>query len=385
MILWKMIFKNAFRHKLRTALTILAVAIAVLAFGLLRTVISTWYASVEASSATRLITRNAVSLIFPLPLSYYNKIRQVDHVETVSYGSWFGGIYITEENFFANFAVDAETYLDLHPEFVIPGDQREGFLRDRRGFIAGRQLAERFGWEIGDIITLQGTIYPGNWEFQLQAVYRGRDESVDENQFFFHWEYLNETLEETDPAMADQVGFYLVGVTDPDLAAQVAEEIDAMFENSPAVTITETEESFLLGFISMTEAIIQVIRLVSFVVIAIILAVVANTMAMTTRERTGEYAVLKTLGYSGTQITILIMGEALVISLCGALVGIVLTYPAASGFRQALKAFFPTFNVEPATILLDLGIGMFVGIIASLVPARQAVRIRIAEGLRRIG
>ena len=385
MILWKMIFKNAFRRKLRTALTILAVAIAVLSFGLLRTVISTWYASAEASSATRLITRNAVSLIFPLPLSYYNKIRQVDHVDTVSYGGWFGGIYITEENFFANFAVEAETYLKLHPEYVIPEDQREDFLRDRRGFIAGRQLAERFGWEIGDIITLQGTIYPGNWEFQLQAVYRGRDESVDESQFFFHWDYLNETLEETDPNMADQVGFYLVGVTDPDLAAQVAEEIDAMFENSPAVTITETEESFLLGFISMTEAIIQVIRLVSFVVIAIILAVVANTMAMTTRERTGEYAVLKTLGYSGTQITLLIMGEALVISLCGALVGIVLTYPAASGFRQALKAFFPTFNVEPATILLDLGIGMFMGIIASLVPARQAVRIGIAEGLRRIG
>ena len=385
MILWKMIFKNAFRRKLRTALTILAVAIAVLSFGLLRTVISTWYASAEASSATRLITRNAVSLIFPLPLSYYNKIRQVDHVDTVSYGGWFGGIYITEENFFANFAVEAETYLKLHPEYVIPEDQREDFLRDRRGFIAGRQLAERFGWEIGDIITLQGTIYPGNWEFQLQAVYRGRDESVDESQFFFHWDYLNETLEETDPNMADQVGFYLVGVTDPDLAAQVAEEIDAMFENSPAVTITETEESFLLGFISMTEAIIQVIRLVSFVVIAIILAVVANTMAMTTRERTGEYAVLKTLGYSGTQITLLIMGEALVISLCGALLGIVLTYPAASGFRQALKAFFPSFRVEYGTILLDLGIGMLVGIVASLIPARQAVRIRIAEGLRRIG
>jgi putative ABC transport system permease protein len=385
MILLKMIFKNAFRHKTRTALTVLAVAIAILAFGLLRTVISTWYAGVEASSATRLITRNAISLIFPLPLSYYNKIRQADHVEEVSYGSWFGGVYITEENFFANFGVEPGTYLDLHPEYIIPEEQKEDFLRDRRGFAVGRQLAERFGWEIGDVVTLQGTIYPGNWEFQLQAVYRGRDMSVDENQFFFHWEYLNETLERTNPAMADHVGFYLVGVTDPDLAAQTAEEIDEMFRNSPAETLTETEESFLLGFISMTEAIIQVIQLVSLVVIVIILAVVANTMVMTTRERTAEYAVLKTLGYSGTQITVLIMGEAMIISLTGALLGILITYPAAAGFRQALKSFFPTFNVAAATLLLDLGIAVLVAIAASLIPARQAIRIRIAEGLRRIG
>ena len=385
MILWKIIFKNAFRHKLRTALTVLAVAVAILAFGLLRTVISTWYASVETSSATRLITRNAVSITFPLPLSYYSKIRQVDHVEMVSYGNWFGGIYITEENFFANFAVEPETYLELYPEYLIDEDQRSSFLRDRRGFIAGMQLVDRFGWEVGDIVTLEGTIYPGNWEFQLQAVYRGRDENVDESQFFFHWEYLNETLEETDPAMADQVGYYLVGITDPDMAAQVAGEIDALFANSPAETITETEESFVLGFISMTETIIEVIRIVSLVVIVIILAVVANTMAMTTRERTGEYAVLKTLGYSGGQITFLIMGEALIISLCGALLGILLTYPAAQGFRQALRAFFPTFNVQPDTILIDLGIAVIVGIAASLIPSRQAVRIRIAEGLRRIG
>lgn len=385
MILPKMILKNAFRRKVRTGLTIVAMAIAVLAFGLLRTVISAWYAGVEASSANRLVTRNSVSLIFPLPLSYYEKIRHVDGVSVVSYGNWFGGMYISEKNFFANFAIQPETYLKLYPEFIIPESRKDDFLRDRRGFIAGRKLAERFGWEIGDVVTLKGTIYPGNWDFMLKGIYRGRTENTDETQFFFHWDYLNETLKQTTPSMAGEVGFFMIGVKDQNRAAEIAEEIDAMFKNSPAETLTETEKAFIMGFISMSEAIVQVINVVSVVVIIIILAVVANTMAMTTRERIGEYAVLKTLGYGGIQIVLLIMGEALVITLCGAVLGIIFTYPAAAGFKHGLSTFFPIFNVDPTTILLDFGIAVIVGIAASFIPAIQAIRIRIADGLRRIG
>ncbi len=385
MILLKMILKNAFRRKVRTGLTVLAFAIAILAFGLLRTVIGAWYAGVESSSANRLITRNAVSLIFPLPLSYYEKIRHAEGVTSVSYGNWFGGIYISEKNFFANFAIQPETYLGLYPEYILPEDQKEAFLRDRRGFVAGRKLAERFGWDIGDVVTLKGTIYPGNWDFELKGIYRGRTQNTDETQFFFHWQYLNETIRQTMPSMADKVGFYLIGVRDPNHSADVAREIDAMFRNSPAETLTETEAAFIMGFISMSQAIIQVINVVSIVVIIIILAVVANTMAMTTRERIGEYAVLKTLGYTGLHITILIVGEALVITFLGSLLGIALTYPAAAGFKQGLSAFFPIFNIERSTIWYDLGIAGAVGFAASFIPAVQAVRIRIADGLRRIG
>jgi putative ABC transport system permease protein len=234
-------------------------------------------------------------------------------------------------------------------------------------------------------VTLKGTIYPGNWPFVLRAIYEGRTRTADETQFIFHWDYLNETLKKTYPAMADQVGFYMIGVTDPHISADVAVEIDAMFKNSSAETLTETERAFVLGFVSMSEAIVKVIKIVSLLVIVIIMAVVANTMAMTTRERIGEYAVLKTLGYSGLQIGTLIMGEALVITLAGCLLGIALTYPVANIFTTALAAYFPVFFVEPSTVMLDLGAAFLVGVIAAVIPIRQAAYIRIAEGLRRIG
>jgi len=385
MILPKMIMKNAFRRKVRTGLTIVAIGIAILAFGLLRTVLSTMDAGINATSATRLVTRNSVSLIFPLPLAYYEKIRHVSGVKAVSYGNWFGGIYIEEKNFFANFAVNTTSYLDLYPEFMVPEAQKADFLRDRQGFVAGKKLVERFGWRLGDIVTLKGTIYPGNWPFVLRAIYEGRTRTADETQFIFHWDYLNETLKKTYPAMADQVGFYMVGVTDPHISADVAVEIDAMFKNSRAETLTETERAFVLGFVSMSEAIVKVIKVLSLLVIVIIMAVVANTMAMTTRERIGEYAVLKTLGYSGLQIGSLIMGEALVITLAGCLLGIALTYPVADFFTTELAAYFPVFFVEPSTVMLDFGAALIVGVIAAVIPIRQAANIRIAEGLRRIG
>ena len=317
MILPKILFRNAFRNPLRTGLTILGITIAILAFGLLRTVISTWYMGVEASSATRLVTRNAVSLVFSLPISYQERIRQIDGVRLVSHGNWFGGIYIDEKNFFPNLAVEPRTYLDLYPEYLLSEGERAAFLADRKGFIVGRKLAARYGWKIGDIVTLKGTIFPGQWDFVLRGIYRGRDKNIDETQFFFHWDYLNETMKKTMPRRADQVGFYMIGVTRPDLAAEVASAIDQIFKNSRAETLTETEKAFAQGFISMSGAIVMAVQIVSFVVIVIIMAVVANTMAMTTRERIGEYAVLKTLGFGGGHLIGLILGESVVITLIG--------------------------------------------------------------------
>ena len=381
----KLIVKNAFRHKLRTGLTILGITIAILAFGLLRTVIGAWYAGVEASSATRLITRNAVSLVFFLPISYKDKIRQVPGVTEVGYSVWFGGVYINEKNFFPNFATDAKTALDLYPEFVLPEKEEKAFLRDRKGAVVGIKTARRFGWKIGDIVTLKGTIFPGNWEFVIRGIYHGARKSTDETQFFFHWNYLNEALRRTAPYRADRVGWYLVGVKSPDMAADVAVAIDKMFRNSLAETITETEKAFQLGFISMTEAIVMVIRLVSYIVIVIIMAVMANTMAMTVRERTGEYAIMKTLGFGGFYIAGLIFGEALVIGAIGSALGIVLTFPAAKAFGNHLSQYFPIFIVSPTTIYMDMAAGFVIASVAAVFPARRAIKISIAEGLRRIG
>lgn len=381
----KIITKNALRHKLRTFLTILGVAIAILAFGLLRTVISAWYAGVEASSASRLVTRNSISLIFPLPLSYKDKIRQIDGVKLVSFGNWFGGIYIDEKNFFANYAVEPRGYLTLYPEIVIPEDQKKAFLQDRKGAVAGRILIEKYRWKIGDIITLKGTIFPGEWDFVLRGIYTGRDKTVDESAFIFQWDYLNETMKKTTPRRADQVGWYMIGITNPNLAADVAVRIDKTFKNSLAETLTETEKAFQLGFISMTEAIVIAIKLVSFVVIFIIMVVVANTMAMTARERIGEYAVFKTLGFGGWHIARLIFGESLLISLIGCILGIVLTFPAADIFSSSLRTYFPVFNVATKTIYMDIGASVLVGSVAAVFPTWRAIKIRIADGLRRIG
>ncbi len=385
MLQLKILFRNAFHNKLRSGLTILGITVAVLAFGLLRTVIGAWYAGVEAASASRLVTRNAISIIFSLPISYAEKIRQIEGVRAVSWGNWFGGIYIDEKNFFANFCVDPRTYLTIYPEFVLSDPERKAFLTDRKGFIAGRKLAARYHWKVGDQVTLKGTIFPGNWDFVMRGIYRGRDETIDETQFLFHWDYLNETMKRLYPGRADQVGFYMISVDRPDRAPDVALAIDRAFRNSLAETLTETEKAFNQGFIAMSGAIVTAIQMVSFVVILIIMAVVANTMAMTTRERIGDYAIMKTLGFGATDIAIMVFGESLVISLTGCLTGMALTFPAAKAFGRTLSTWFPIFIVSEQTLWLDLAAAILIAFCAAIIPARHAVKVGIADGLRRIG
>jgi len=385
MLILKVLFRSAFRNKLRTGLTILGITIAILAFGLLRTLISAWYAGVEASSATRLVTRNSVSIIFPLPHFYKNKIQQVNGVKTVSYGTWFGGVYGEEKNFFANFAVEPKSFLELYPEFIIPPDGKEAFLKDQKGCVIGKKLAAKFGWKIGDIVVLKGTIFLGNWDFVVRAIYQGRDKDTDESQFFFHWDYLNEIVKKSLSGWVDQVGYYIIGVARPELAGDVAVAIDQIFKNSLAETLTETEKAFQQGFVAMSGAIVTAIQIVSFVVIFIIMAVVANTMAMTTRERIGEYAILKTLGFGGGHITALIFGESLVITIMGFLLGVVLTFPATKILSHELGTYFPVFNIGRETLLLSLVAALTIAFVSAIIPTRRAIKIRIADGLRRIG
>lgn len=385
MFLLKLLFKNAFRHKLRSWLTILSVTIAILAFGLLQTVVDGFFAGVKRASVNRIVTRNAISMTFSLPYSYEEKIKQIAGVNEISAMNWFGGIYIDEKHFFPNFAVEPASFVRLYSEYVFEPNQLHSFLRDRKSAAAGRKLAERFGWKIGDVITLKGTIYPGNWEFVLRMIYEGRDESADERLFFFHWDYLNETMKQTSTGRADQVGLYVVGVERGDMAPDVAAEIDKTFRNSMAETLTETEKSFNLSMISMADTIITVVRLVSLVIIVIIAAVAANTMSMTSRERIGEFAVLKTLGFGALRIGALIFGESLVISISGSIFGAILTFPAAHLFRQLLGAIFPAFVVLKGTVYLDFVAGMAVGVVAAIAPTWRSIGIRIADGLRRIG
>ena len=380
-----LVFKNAFRHKLRTALTMVGIVVAITAFGLLRTIVDAWYAGANASSSARLVTRSSVSLVFPLPLTYAQKIRQVPGVAEVSWANWFGGVYVTERNFFAQFAVDAASYLEIYPELVLAPDEKKAFLADRKGAIVGRKLAEQYGWRVGDQIPLRGTIFPGTWTFTLRGIYDGADKTTDVSTMFFHWQYLNETLKRTALRRADQTGVFIVRIRDPQQAAEISGAIDSTFRNSLAETLTETEKAFQLGFIAMTEAILLAIQAVSFVVIVIIMAVMANTMAMTARERSAEYATLKALGFGNGFVAGLIFAESVGIAVLGGLLGVAVTFPVASAFADAMGTLFPIFYVSEQTVAMQLAAALLVGVMAAGIPAWHAARVRIVDGLRAVG
>ena len=377
-----LVLKNAFRHKLRTSLTVVGIIVAITAFGLLRTIVDAWYAGAASSSSARLVTRNAISLTFALPLNYAQKLRQVPGVAAVSWANWFGGVYIKESNFFPQFAIDAATFLDLYPEFVLNAAEKKAFIVDRKGAVAGRKLADQYGWKIGDQIPLRGTIFPGTWTFTLRAIYDGADAKVDETQFYFHWDYLNETVKAKYPRRGDQIGMYFIEIRDPSQAAQISQDVDATFKNSLAETLTETEKAFQLGFIAMTEAILLAVQAVSFVVIVIIMAVMANTMAMTARERYGEYATMKALGFGNGFVALLIFAESIGIAIVGGVLGVLLTFPLAAAFAGALGTLFPVFFVSQETVLMQMAAALIVGVVAACVPAWRAARVRIVDGLR---
>ena len=379
-----LVLRNAFRHRLRTTLTIVGIVVAISAFGLLRTIVDAWYAGAEATSSARLITRNAISLVFSLPLNYAARIRQLPDVASVSWANWFGGVYITESNFFPQFAVDAVTYLPMYPEYVTKAEESKAFLVDRQGAMVGRKLANQFGWKLGDQIPIRGTIYPGTWTFTLRAIYDGVDAKTDESQFLFHWQFLNESIKKRAPRRGDFVGVYVVEIRNPTQAAEISERIDATFKNSLAETLTETEKAFQLGFVAMTEAILIAVQAVSFVVIVIIMAVTANTMAMTARERYSEYATMKAIGFANGFVALLIFAESMAIALAGGIVGIAVTLPLADMFGAAMGTLFPVFFVSRETIYMQIGAAVLVGVVAAAFPAWRAARVRIVDGLRAV-
>ena len=383
-MLWKLLFRNAFRHTLRTLLTVFGVAVAVLAFGLLRTVVDAWYAGVSAAAANRLIIRNAISLTFFLPIAYMEKIRAIDGVQALSHMTWFGGIYIDRKNFFANFAVEGKSFLDLYPEFILAEDQKDAFMKDRKGCVVGRGLARRFGWKVGDGITLQGTIFRGEWPMTVRAIYSGRDRTVDENQLFFHWDYLNERLKAASHRRANQAGIFVIEIADPDSASAVAGAVDAVFKNSLAETLTETERAFQLGFVSMSEAILMAIRLVSFLIIGIIMAVAANTMIMSVRERMHEFAVFKTLGFGAARLGGLILGESLVICVAGGALGMAGTFPALRILARYVSNVFPVLDITAATLCYDVLAVVAVALVAAIFPIRRVITVPIVEALGRV-
>lgn len=378
------VLKNARRHRLRSALTICGVAVAILAFGLLRTVITAWYVGVKTAAPDRLVARNRISITFTLPLAQKQKIERIPGVVGVTHNSWFGGIYKDPKNFFAQIALEGAESLRFFPEFVVDPAAVAAFGKERNAAIAGASLAQRFGWKVGDVIRLRGTIYPGDWDFVIRGIYHGRDESTDLSQFFFNWNYIEQRVQQEAPGRSGQVGWWVIKIDDPARAAAVCTAVDAEFHDSSDETVTETEAAFAQSFVAMAGAIITSLKVVSVLLVGIILLVAANTMAMTARERTSEYAVLKTLGFGPGRLLGLIAGESMLIAGLGGGLGIVLLFPALGAVGAALRAWFPAFPVDPHTFVLALGTSLVVGVLAAIFPAWRALAVPIAVGLRRI-
>jgi len=386
MELIRLLLRNALRHKLRTVLTVIGVGVAVMAFALLQTVVTAWHAGVEASAANRLITRHAVSFVFPLPLSYRDRIAQIAGVNKVTYAVWFSGVYIDKNQFFARLAVDSDSFFDVYPEFVIDRNQFEAFKRERNACIIGVDIANRYHLKIGDIMPMEGDVYPGQWEFVVRGIYYPRDQTTDPSSMMFHYRYVDERVRQEFPDRAGQVGWYIVRIDDPANSAQISEDIDNLFLNSRAETKTETERAFQQSFLSAASAVITAMNIMSFVIIGIILLVLGNTMVMSARERTHEFAVLKALGFSGGQLFLLLGGESMILSIAGSALGLASTLPAVIGFQSALpKGWFPVFYIKPETIVIGCIAGLVLGFLASLIPLRRVLTTRIVEGLRYVG
>jgi len=383
-MLLRLILRNTMRHKLRTVLTIIGIAVAVMAFGMIRTVIDAWHSGVKGSSPDRLITRSSISIIFSLPFSYRDQLAKIDGVERVTFANWFGGTYQDPDNFFAQFAVDKDTYFKVFPEFVISAEAMKAFDDNLRGVIVGKKLADRFGWKVGDRITLIGTVYYGNHDFDIVGIYTGRDPTVDESTFFMRWDYVDEWVKKNWGGYPSEIGWFALQLSDPSRSAEISAAVDARFKNSSAETKTETEKAFQQSFVAMSGAILLLMTVMSWLIIGVILMVLINTMAMTARERTREYAYMKSMGFRGSHLFRMIFGEATIIALVGGGVGIVFLLGVVNLMKAALGAWFPVFAVQTLTFILVLTIALAIGAISSIFPVKKALGMRIVDGLRTI-
>jgi putative ABC transport system permease protein len=375
------IFRNLFRKKTRTILTIGSIAVALFLFGLLVTIETALNAGVDVAGVDRLIVRNKISLIMPLPLSYQERLRQIDNVSEATFATWFGAIYQEPKNFFPQFAIDTDTYRTVFPEFEISDEQWQSFLADREGAVVGKRTAERFGWKVGDRIPLQGTIWTGTWEFNIRAIYEGTRSGDDESQFWFQWKYLEERRQTS--FGGGTVGWYTVKIDDPDQAVNVSRAIDERFSNSAYETSTETEQAFAAGFAKQIGNIRMLILSIGAVVLFTLLLVTGNTMAMAVRERVPELGVLKTLGFGDRTVLFLVLAESLVIATVGGTIGVGLAKLFTLG-GDPTGGMLPVFYLSTGEMLLGLGIAIFVGLVAGSIPALTAMNLRIVDALRRV-
>jgi putative ABC transport system permease protein len=377
-----LVWRNLLRRKVRTTFTLLSIFVAFVLYAFLMTIRTAFSKGVEVAGVDRLMMMHKVSLIQLLPISYMRQIQSTPGVTLVSHNTWFGGTYQDKANLFAVIAVDPEPYLKLYPEFKVPPEQVEAWLADRQGAVVGRDIATRYGWKIGDRVPIQGTIWQpkqgATWYFNVDGIYDA-DKTVDKTNFFFRYDYLDENRR----GAYGLVGWYTVRIDDPSHAAEVAARLDAQFANSSAETKTSTEKAFLQGFVNQVGDVGAIMVAILVAVLFSILLVAANTMAQSVRERTAELGVLKTLGFTNGQVLGLVLAESSTIALVGGGAGLALGALGVAG-GDPTGGYLPVFFFPAPDVVWGAIFVVLLGFVAGILPALQAMRLKIVDALRRV-
>ncbi|XYH95366.1 ABC transporter permease [Sorangium sp. So ce1128] len=382
--------RNVLRNKFRTLLTVIGAAVAVLAFVLLRTVLTAWNVAADYAAKDRIATRHKISFILPLPKRYMATVREVPGVTAGTFMNWFGGKDPRDaNNFFGSMAVESETFFKVYDEMVVAPADMERWMADRKGAIVGDVLASRLGEKgvkVGDTVTLEGSIYPGPWQFNISGIYTATRKSMDRSQFIFHYDYLNESIPEK---QRDQIGWMTARIDDPSRSAEISAAIDKIFDEKDVQTATMSERAMNLSFMAMMSAVLTALNVVSIIILLIMMMILGNTIAMGVRERTREYGVLRALGFEPKHVRIFIIGEAATVGLLAGLVGLAIAYPIVDlgmgrWLEENMGGMFPYFRIDPATMVIAVLLSMGLSLAASLIPAHRASKLSVTDALRRV-
>ena len=380
--------RNLKRSWFRTLFTVAGAAVALLAFIMLRTVLWSWNVAAEYAAQDRLGTRHKVTFVMTLPKRYVDDVRGVEGVKQATFANWFGAKIPTHpDEFFANMAVDSKTYFDVYDEMVVSPEDKARWLADKKGAVVGHVLAKKMGWKVGDKVMLEGTIYPGDWEFVVDGIYKSSSKAMDDSQFLFHWDYLNDSLP---GEQKDQIGWVSSRITDTSRSGEISKAIDRIFDERDTQTVTMSERSMNVSFMAGFSALLTALDVVSIIILGIMLLVLGNTIAMGVRERTKEYAVLRAIGFEPWHVRFFVIAEAATLGIVSGAVGVGIAYPFVNNvvgraIEENMGAMFPYFRVEPSTALLAFVIAIALAAVASLLPSIQAGRVSVTEALRRVG
>jgi putative ABC transport system permease protein len=380
-------FRNLGRNKLRTTLTVLAGAVAIVFFVGLRTVLTSWSAAADFATKDRIATRHKVSFILQMPRRYADDLRTVPGVKQASFATWFGGKNPKNpDQFFATMAVESATFLDVMDEVVVSPEDKQRWLADKKGALIGDVLAKQLGLKVGDRFTLQGAIYPGDWEFNISGIYTAARKTVDRSTFWFHWSYLNDGVPE---ARKDQIGWIATRIDDAGRSAEISAAIDKLFDEKDVQTATMSERAMNLSFMGMLSAMLRALDVISLVMLLIMLLIIGNTIAMAVRERTREYGVLRALGFQPGHVRMFVIGEAMVLGLVTAVVGLAISYPFVElmigrALEEYMGVWFPYFRIDQRTYVLATVLGLALAAVASIIPALRAGRLSVTDSLRRV-